>query len=319
MQKNIPDQNFYQDDEIDLQELFGIVWAKKTLIIGMTTIITLVAGIYVFNKTPPIPIYKVNALIEIGSYQLYNSTSTSKVIIEPTIELSKKLNVLFVDRNEVITSISVAKHNSFIDIKSEANSNEIASREILSVMSFIRDKHQSILNDVKNRHELEIKKINTKIDNIKNKEIKLLVEKIKIQTLSLNDYELLLKHTEKNIKAIESSNPMLTALKLMEKRDLFLFITKLKLQLIDMYNEKNKLETISIDNLLKERKLILSMLLPRNYKNSEIVGQLVTSDYPIKPKKKPIVMVAFIAGFILSIFLVFIMNAFRKKDDKAVA
>ena len=91
MQKNIPDQNFYQDDEIDLQELFGIVWAKKTLIIGMTTIITLVAGIYVFNKTPPIPIYKVNALIEIGSYQLYNSTSTSKVIIEPTIELSKKL------------------------------------------------------------------------------------------------------------------------------------------------------------------------------------------------------------------------------------
>jgi uncharacterized protein involved in exopolysaccharide biosynthesis len=59
--------------------------------------------------------------------------------------------------------------------------------------------------------------------------------------------------------------------------------------------------------------------LPHNYKNSEIVGQLITSDYPIKPKKKPIVMVAFIAGFILSIFLVFIMNAFRKKDDKAVA
>ena len=318
MQKNIPDKNYYQEDGIDLKELFGIVWAKKTLIIGMTTVITLVAGIYVFNKTP-IPIYEVNALIKIGSYQLYNSTSTNKVIVEPATELSKKLNVLFVNKNKVITSISVAKHNSFIDIKSEANSNEIASREILSVMSFIRDKHQSILNDVKNRHELEIKKINTKIDNIKNKEIKLLVEKIKIQTLSLNDYELLLKHTEKNIKAIESSNPMLTALKLMEKRDLFLFITKLKLQLIDMYNEKNKLETISIDNLLKERELILSMLLPRNYKNSEIVGQLVTSDYPIKPKKKPIVMVAFIAGFILSIFLVFMMNAFRKEEDTVVA
>lgn len=39
----------------------------------------------------------------------------------------------------------------------------------------------------------------------------------------------------------------------------------------------------------------------------------------IKPKKKLIVAVAFIAGFILSIFLVFIMNAFRKEDDKAVA
>jgi chain length determinant protein (polysaccharide antigen chain regulator) len=39
----------------------------------------------------------------------------------------------------------------------------------------------------------------------------------------------------------------------------------------------------------------------------------------IKPKKKLIVTVAFIAGFILSIFLVFIMNAFRKEDDKTTA
>ena len=40
---------------------------------------------------------------------------------------------------------------------------------------------------------------------------------------------------------------------------------------------------------------------------------------PIKPKKKLIVAVAFIAGFILSIFLVFIMNVFRKEDDKTIA
>jgi uncharacterized protein involved in exopolysaccharide biosynthesis len=56
-----------------------------------------------------------------------------------------------------------------------------------------------------------------------------------------------------------------------------------------------------------------------NYKNSEIVGQVITNDYPTKPKKKLIVAVAFIAGFILSIFLVFIINAFRKEDDKATA
>jgi len=40
---------------------------------------------------------------------------------------------------------------------------------------------------------------------------------------------------------------------------------------------------------------------------------------PIKPKKKLIVIVAFIAGFTLSIFLVFIMNALRKEDEKATA
>jgi LPS O-antigen subunit length determinant protein (WzzB/FepE family) len=52
--------------------------------------------------------------------------------------------------------------------------------------------------------------------------------------------------------------------------------------------------------------------------------QLNQHAYPtetaIKPNKKLIVAVAFIAGFILSIFLVFIMNAFRgKEDDKVTA
>ena len=40
---------------------------------------------------------------------------------------------------------------------------------------------------------------------------------------------------------------------------------------------------------------------------------------PIKSKKKLIVTVAFITGFILSIFLVLIMNAFRKEDNKITA
>ena len=105
----------------------------------------------------------------------------------------------------------------------------------------------------------------------------------------------------------------------MEKRDLLSFIVESNLRLIDMHYKKDKLETTSINNLLEKRKLISSILLPHNYKNSEIVGQLITSDYPIKPKKKPIVAVAFIAGFILSIFLVFMMNAFRKEEDTVVA
>jgi len=56
-----------------------------------------------------------------------------------------------------------------------------------------------------------------------------------------------------------------------------------------------------------------------NFNNSLIIGDINASKNPIKPKKKLIVAVAFIAGFILSIFLVFIMNAFRKEDSKVNA
>jgi LPS O-antigen subunit length determinant protein (WzzB/FepE family) len=73
-------------------------------------------------------------------------------------------------------------------------------------------------------------------------------------------------------------------------------------------------------------KLDIEVIKLQSFKPSAIginAMQLNQHAYPtetaIKPKKKLIVAVAFIAGFILSIFLVFIMNAFRKDDDKATA
>lgn len=38
----------------------------------------------------------------------------------------------------------------------------------------------------------------------------------------------------------------------------------------------------------------------------------MTNDFPAKPKKSLIVAVAFVTGFILSIFLVFLINFIRK-------
>lgn len=325
MQTNTPEQNYYQEDEIDLKELFGILWAKKTLIIGITTLITVLAGIYAFNKTP---IYEATALVEIGNYKLHNNNNNNnKAILDSTADLSKKLNLLFIDmfkneedRKSEISSISVPKKsNNFIEIKAEATSNKLASEEIIKVVVYIKNKHQKILNDVKNRRELEIKNIEVKINNIKNKEIKLLSEKIKIQQANLDDYKNQLNTIGRNIKDIENTNPALTALKLMEKRDLSSFILELNLQLMDMRNKKDELETTSINQLLEKKQLVKSMMLPHNYKNSEVIGQVITNNYPIKPKKKLIVAVAFIAGFILSIFLVFIMNAFRKEEDTTTA
>ena len=326
MQTNTPEQNYYQEDEIDLKELFGILWAKKILIIGITVFVTVLAGIYAFNKTP---IYEATALVEIGNYKLHNNNNNNnnnnnKAILDSTADLSKKLNLLFIDmlknekdRKTEISSISVPKKsNNFIEIKAEATSNKLASEEILKVVAHIKNKHQQILNDVKNRRELEIKNINTKIYNIKNKEVKLLSEKINIQQSNLDDYKLQLDTIGRNIKEIENTNPALTALKLMEKRDLSSFILELNLQLMDMRNQKDELETTNINRLVEKKQLVESMMLPHNYKNSEVIGRVITNDYPTKPKKKLIVAVAFIAGFILSIFLVFIMNAFRKEDDK---
>ena len=325
MQKNATEPHFYSEDEIDLKELLKTLWLSKGLIIVITASITILAGIYAFVKTP---IYEATALVEIGSYKLHNNgNGNGKAMLGTAADLSKKLNVLFIDafKNEKnqtfqVSSITVPrKVTSFIEIKAEAISNALAKRAVLNVVEHIQSDHQKILEDVKNRRELEIQHINDKISNINNGQIQSLNEKINLQQTNLNDYKQQLDAIGKNIENIENSNPALTALKLMEKRDLSELVLQLSLQLMEMRNQKERLQTTTISRLVEQKQFAKSMLLPHNYKNSKVVGQIITNHHPIKPKKKLIIAIAFLLGLVLSILLVFIMNAFKADKDKKQA
>jgi LPS O-antigen subunit length determinant protein (WzzB/FepE family) len=320
---NTNNNQYIQEDEIDLRELWNTLMKRKFFIIGFTAIVTILAIVWALTRTP---MYEAKALVEIGNYKLHNNNNNNnnnKSQLDNASQLVKKLNVLFIDmyknkkdRVSEITSIAVPKKsNNFIEIKSLATSNELATKEIDNVVSYIKDEHKKILDDVKQRRELEIKNIDTKINNIKNKEIVLLSKKIDMQERNLKDYKKQLKLIDDNISKIQNTNPSLAALKLMEKRDLSTFIINLNMQLMDMRNKKDTLETTVINELIEKKNLVKSMMLPHNYKNSEIVGEIITNDYPVKPKKKLIVVVAFVTGLILSIFLVFFMNFIRNEDE----
>ena len=277
MQQKPTGQNDYQEDEIDLRELFKVIWLRKKFIIIITLIITLAAGVYAFNKTP---VYTAKALVEIGSY----NNNNNKVILDSAANLSKKLNILFIDifKNEKdrefkITSISVPKKSTnFIEIKAEANSNDMASKEILKVVTYIKTQHQVKLQNILNDRATRVASINRQINTIKNKQLEVLSKEN-----NLNGNEALLN----------------------------------SLQLISMIN--GELGIRSISQLISEKTELSLLLNKQNYKNSAIIGKIIIDNNPAKPKKKLIITVAFIAGFIFSIFLVFIMNAFRKETDEA--
>jgi uncharacterized protein involved in exopolysaccharide biosynthesis len=100
----------------------------------------------------------------------------------------------------------------------------------------------------------------------------------------------------------------------MKKSDLTSMILKLNMQIIDMKKEKNYLETTVVNSLFEKKEMIESTVLPQNHKNTQVIGEIITNDHPVKPKKILIVIVAFITGLILSIFLVFIIEFFRDED-----
>jgi hypothetical protein len=324
MQDKANQPQVYTEDEIDLRELFKTILKNKVKITIITLVITAMAVIYVLVKTP---IYGATALVEIGNYKKSNNNGTERALLDNGSELVKKLNVLFIDMyknqkalpSEILSIKLPKKQKNFIEIKAEGISNKEVVDNINKVYNYIRKKHQMVLDDVKAKREFEISNLTKRIETTKTKEIPLLDSKIDLQKTALLNYKQELAKIDKNMKKIENTNPSLAALKLMEKRNISGFILKLSSTLLDMKNKRDMIEIVKLPELSEKLNILKTMLLPHNYKNSEIVGEIITDEHPIKPKKKLIVVVAFITGLILSIFLVFFLEFIKgfKEEEKA--
>ena len=340
-----------QEDEIDLRELFKTIWAKKVFIVIFTSLVTVAAIAYALTATK---IYEAKAIVEIGSYK----DGSDKKLLGDSGKLSQELNVLYIDifknekdRESWVESIStLKKQKNFIEIKSQALDNDNATASIGEVVEYITNKHAKLIDEVLNEKKLVLKNIERQIESLKyyklvsieediaylkDVEIKSLEEKLSISKQKLKDMEKQLKITQLNISKTQDKNPSLTALNVIEKRSLESQISSMKLQVIDLndkivnikdktlprlFRSKEKLVTSELAALEEKKALLEQSLLPHNYKNSAVVGKVMLNDYPIKPKKKLIVVVAFVTGFILSIFLVFFMEFIRgfREEEKTL-
>lgn len=322
-------QNKEYEEEIDLRELYKILTRKKFFILVFTFFITLLAVIYVNVKTP---IYEVKAIVEIGSYkvekirQTDNTVSIENIFLDDSAQLVKKLSTIFIDleknnkdKDFKITNISASKGiQNFIEITSEAKSNELAKKGITEILTSVQIEHLKILNDAKNKNQLEINNILQSIPNIENEKIVNLNKKIKLHEeniINLEEQMTFVIQTLKNLNTLDSS---IAALKLMEKRDISNEIIINKSTLYDLLENKETLINIDINKLKERQNLLETLSSEHNIKNTEIVGKILVDEEPVKPKKALIVVVAFVTGFILSIFLVFFMSfigSLRKEEN----
>ncbi|WP_151949610.1 Wzz/FepE/Etk N-terminal domain-containing protein [Aliarcobacter butzleri] len=312
-------QKYLQEDEIDLRELFKTLWKYKIFILVFTFVITILSIIYVSLKTPT---YQVTALVELGSYK---TESDQDIIIDNADNLSKKLTTIFIDlkknlenKNFEITKIVTVKGmKNFIEISSEASSNTQAIEGLNEVIEHIKSEHSKLLDDVKEKNEFQLKNISLSIKNIEEDKLVNIEKKIELYQQNILNLEEQMVSVTETLKNINKLDPAISALKLMEKRDISNAIILNKSNLYDLIEEKENLINIEINKLLYRKKILETLSLPHNLKNSEVVGSILVNEHPIKPKKSLIVIVAFITGFIVSIFLVFFIqfvNNIRKEE-----
>lgn len=370
MQENAR-HNVYED-EIDLKELFLTIWKKKIFIVVFTAIITILAIIYVSFKTQ---IYEVKSVIKIGhiknSLSEYSSTNT---LLEPSAILEQKLKLIYgVDdprryefiEDGVVSKISTIKNvENFIEITTEAYSNEKALEKNKEVLDFIQNEYKYKIDEFVQKTDIKIKDIESKIKyakEVKRVDLEQNIEKINTQMLpriekeiellksvelvslekklefnreKLKEYEAEVARISKQ-KSGDNSQNMLMAVQLLNTQNLILSVQNsienliiekenlINIKLVDLEKTKENIikETLrkakveleinflkELDDLNDSLELEKLKLTNDSFRNSELVSDYIVNDFPVKPKKSLTIAVAFVTGFILSIFLVFFMQ-----------
>ncbi len=133
--------NFVQEDEIDLKELFLVLWKKRIFICIFTSFVTLMAVVYVYFK-PYTPIYEGTLNIEIG--EVFDKNNSSK-LIDFSYNLSKIIEKEF-DKYNIIVEIPKKTDpiiNNLIELKVLNNDRTLIAEHIEEVFRFIVNRHNS--------------------------------------------------------------------------------------------------------------------------------------------------------------------------------
>jgi formate dehydrogenase maturation protein FdhE len=367
---------YIEEDEIDLRELFKTIMKRKLFIVGFTSIITILAIVWAFTRTP---IFEVKSNLQIGFIG-------KDLIAEPST-LIKTANLVFnvedkpTSKKEFISEVSSITSNkklkNFVIIKTQAISNDEALKKNKEVVNYIQNKYKKVIDQfINNNNNNNIKSVEVKIANLDNLEIKNIKRKIELLKMQdiiqikerikfLKDVKIIslknkikfnnakLKEYIKSITQIYKDNKntkdtttlTISSMQIVNYQNLILNaqnkIEDLKVEIEKINNEiipsleikKKNIEEDAIRKLKYKLKVELpnkrTRLLEQieqlkylnseqNIQNSKVIGSYIVHDYPIKPKKKLIVIVAFVTGLILSIFLVFFLEFIGKEEDNKV-
>ncbi len=275
---------YSQEDKIDLRELFAVLKRRKKLIWAVTALLTLLALVYVLVAKP---IHEVKVAIELAQID--------KKPVQNTIDLKQKIEIIFEVNVKgkklefpIVSSISLPKKTkNIMTIQAQGYDNDTAKQKLQEVTNFImsiQDKEMNSYTDIQKKRLNLIKK-----DINRNKQLSIEIKK------DINSYKDKLLNISKQDAALAGLYSIETGKKQTE-------LNNATNEIYNLENKKNDLE-LSIS--------------PLKMQKAAVIGKIEVLDKPIKPKKKLIVIVAFITGLMLSIFLAFFLEFLRgsKEED----
>lgn len=281
MQNNTP---YIEEDKIDIRELFSVLKRRKKLIWSVTALFMLLALIYVFIAKS---VYEVKATMELAQI--------NKIPVQEIADLKEKVEVVFEvnlkgKKREfpLVSSIGFPKNTkNMMTIQVQGYDNSTAQQKLQEVINHIislQDKELDSYTDIQKK----------KLDLVKEDISRNEHSAIEIKQ-DINNY----KEKLLNISKQDAALAGIYAIEIGKKQ------TELNDVSSKVYDLKNK-----------ENDLALSFS-PLKVQKATTIGKIEMLDKPIKPKKTFIVIVAFITGLMLSVFLAFFLEFLRgmKRED----
>ena len=261
---NQPQPVCYDEDEIDLRELFKTVARYKKFIIIFTLLATLTAAVYAFLKKP---VYESTAIIQAGWID-YNTNLPNKK--SKIYAYDPQAIVEYINNN--ITNVSaqlVKKTEDIIKMSAQALSQQEATHFLQKALEEIEKKDAQ-------KRALYIENLQAQIEV-------LLTRKKAVQNEKKALMQQLNRLRDAKAKTLIAAN-----------------IQRFDSELLEL--------DLKLAKLQGEIKLI-------NANKMSLLGK-IHQNGQIKPKKKLIIIVAFVTGLILSIFLVFFIEFIKSMKEE---
>ena len=255
---------------------------RPRLIISITAFMTLCAILYAFFIATPI--YEAQAMIQVGkingNYVEPIKSTREKLAFTHQLDTrghSKKLPV-------VSSAVVVAGQTDLILIKTIGHSNEDAERLLRSKVDTLIKQQTKDVKKAKKAYKATVKTTEFQLKSAKSK--------IKKFRRNIDDY---------NQKVLQLTKDDVSLL-----GTYFLEVWKLRASI-----EKQENWIGSVSHQLGRARLMLI-----DTKPPQLVGEIMTSDKPAKPRKALIVTVGFVSGLLFSLLILFFLDFLLEVREK---
>lgn len=271
------------EDEIDLRDIFGVLWKRRLLILGTFIIAVLLAGVISFAMPP---VYKVSSIIAVGFYDdpAYTSQASMK-------------NVMLSDEFllEVFETISPNGTSSeFRTFKDDVKVEPVRDSDRLVEISIETKKRKEGLKAV----ETMIERYSRLSENSYNKQKKILEDQLANTEQRIEVVNLEINQTREALQPMEETSGSSTAIQAEMRFS----------RTLDILNGKESQRSALMDRRMELDKQLLLI------RNLEIVQPAREPISPIWPRKALIVAIAGMLGLLLGVMAAFLREGVARPE-----